>query len=139
MNQKNCVNINFAHEKFLNRKTNPPEKFSYIINEFDMGNVFRFTYNYFDEPKILNYIDLHDSHLDCEYDTLSKKEAIICLKKSNSEQKYEVDSFVLNKYLLRKARVGFKLETYTKLDRDNDYIVIIGFKSIREPLKNLLP
>ena len=33
MNKKNCVNINFAHEKFLNKKTNPSEKLSYVINE----------------------------------------------------------------------------------------------------------
>ena len=129
--------INLKHKTFLNKKKKrKSEEFTYKIGEFDFNILFDFTKDYFLNTYIISYIDLHKSRFDMHIDNLSLKKAIICIKLKNQKQ-YIIDSFIYNNY-------KYKIENDTiikinnrELDRDNDFIIIIGFDSILDSLKSL--
>ena len=134
-NKINCTNINITYQNFLKKKRR--NSFSYIINEFDFNIVFEFTEKYFKNAKIINYIDLHKAHSDCQYYNLLKNQAIICIK-INKKGEYEVISFIYNDRLIKFEKGNLKLEINNKLDRENDFLVAISFDSINEQLKLFL-
>ena len=140
-NKNNCQEINLKYEKyksgknFLNSKRVIP--FSYKINQFDMKNVFDFANRYFKNTNIINYIDLHEAHLDCEYYNLTNLQAIICFKIKGPKKEFYVDSIIYNNKLIKYEKETFKLIGAAELDRNNDFLVIISFESIDESLKKL--
>ena len=135
-NKSNSATINVEYEKsFLNKKRVKP--FSYKIDdEFDIGKVFEFAENYFNKVNIINYINLNKVHLDCKYYKLSSCQAILCYKIKGKE--YEIDSFICNNYLIKCENNSLKLNNIPALDRDNDFLVIISFDSMKSSLNEFL-
>ena len=135
-NKSNSAKINVAYEKsFLNKKRVKP--FSYKIDgEFDIGKVFEFAENYFNKVNIINYINLNKVHLDCKYYNLSSCQAILCYKIKGKE--YEIDSFIYNNNLIKCENNSLKLNNVPALDRDNDFLVIISFDSMKSLLKDFI-
>ena len=135
-NKSNNAKINVAYEKsFLNKKRVKP--FSYKIDgEFDIGKVFEFAENYFNKVNIINYINLNKVHLDCKYYNLSSCQAILCYKIKGKE--YEIDSFIYNNNLIKCENNSLKLNNVPALDRDNDFLVIISFDSMKSLLKDFI-
>ena len=137
-NKEKCKKINVEHKKFLNKKRNKSDKFSYKINKFDCEILFDFTKDYFDNTDIISYIDLHENHLNFRYyNRLSKNQAMICLKITDKNE-YKVDSLIYNNHMFKKENEGLILKNNIKLDKDNDFIIFIRFDSILEGLKSLL-
>ena len=132
-----CFKINENYDNFLKKKRKKNEKFSYKINNIDFGIVFDFAKEYFINVRLENYIDLQKAHLDCKCQNLSKNKAIICLKKGN-EDEFQVCSFIYNYRLIKLEQNVLKEEASDILDRDNDFMVIIKFDSIKKDLKILL-
>jgi hypothetical protein len=137
-NKSNCSKINLEYKNyFLNKKRMRP--FSYKVNEFDMGKVFEFAEKYFKNVNIINYINLYKmQNLDCKYYNLSNTQAIICFKIKGKKQEYEVDSFIYNNHLIKYENNTFKLAGSSILERDNDFLVVIGFDSIVPSFKLFL-
>ena len=131
-NKMNIPSINLQYQTYLKNKRK--RSFSFEIDGFDFEIVFKFAETYFKNVKIINYIDLHKSHTDCQYYNLSKNEAIICLK-MNAKNKYEVASFIYNEYFIKVEKNNLIKPINKGLDRDNDYLVGISFDSINEQLK----
>ena len=140
-NKNNCIEINLKYEKyksetkFLNNKRVKP--FSYKINQFDMKTVFDFANCYFKNVNIINYIDLHETHLDCEYYNLTNLQAIICFKIKGQKKEFQVDSIIYKNKLIKYAKDTFKIIGTAELERNNDFLVIISFESIDDSLKQL--
>ena len=141
-NKNNCKEINLKYEKyksetiFLKNKRVMP--FSSKINQFDMKYAFDFANLYFTNANIINYIDLHETHLDCEYNNLTKFQAIICFKIKGQKKEFQVDSIIYSNKLIKYEKDTFKLMGDAELERNNDFLVIISFESIDESLKKLI-
>ena len=136
-NKDICNIINENYNEFLNKKRNN-KKFLYKINEFNFGIVFDFAKNYFNNIKIENFVDLQNTHLECEYYNLTKQKAILCIKKINKNE-YNIDSFVYNNIFIKVNDNNLIIEkSDNSLDRGNDILVIINFDSINYNLKALL-
>lgn len=136
-NQKKCTDINMKYNSFLAKKRKKNEKFSYKINKFDFETVFDFTKDYFNNTYIIGYIDLNKNHPDIHYyNRLSTKQAVIFLKLT-SLNKYKVDSLIYNNNLFKQENNELKLINNIKIDRNNDFMVIIGFDSILSSLTSL--
>ena len=98
---------------------------------------FDFTKDYFNNTYIIGYIDLNKNHPDIHYyNRLSTKQAVIFLKLT-SLNKYKVDSLIYNNNLFKQENNELKLINNIKIDRNNDFIVIIGFDSILSSLTSL--
>ena len=137
-NQNKCTEINIAYNSFLSKKRKKIEKFSFKIGEFDFETVFEFAKYYFKNTKIIGYVDLHKTHLDIQYfNSLPKKQAAVFLKLTNSDE-YKVDCLIYNNYMFKQDNNELKLINNIKFDRNNDFIVIIGFDSILSSLTILL-
>ena len=136
-NKSNCQSINSEYEKykkeFLNNKRIMP--FSYKINKFDMKNVFDFANRYFQNANLINYIDLSEVHIDCNYNNLTSRQAIICFKLKGNKKDFKVDSIIYNNKLIKYTNDTFKLIGPPKLDRNNDFLAVVGFDSINESFK----
>jgi hypothetical protein len=135
-NKRKSAKINFEYEQnFLKKKRARP--FSYEIDGFDMGIIFKTATIYFNNMKIINYVDLRKTHLDCRFSDISKSNAIICLKKK-ADDEFVITSFILNDCMITIKNDEIFMSKEIKYERDNDYIVAISFESIREELKNIL-
>ena len=135
MSENNSIKLNLNYHEFLQKKRSKP--FSYKVNEFDIGIVFEFAEKYFKNFKIIRYVDLHKAHNDFQIYDLPNNGAIICIK-INNKNEYEIVSFIYNNHLIKIENDEFKLERNTKLDRENDFLVEIGFDNIKEQLKIFL-
>jgi ferredoxin-fold anticodon binding domain-containing protein len=102
-----------------------------------MGIIFKTATIYFNNMKIINYVDLRKTHLDCRFSDISKSNAIICLKKK-ADDEFVITSFILNDCMITIKNDEIFMSKEIKYERDNDYIVAISFESIREELKNIL-
>ena len=135
LNVNDSENIKKEYQDFLKKKRK--KTFSYIIDEFDFGIVYEFAYNYFNNVEIDHYINLSKIHPDIEFKDLSKNQAIISLV-LNEKNKYEIDSFIYNNYLIKCEGDNLKFIGKAYLIQDNDFLVVINFDSICESLKNLI-
>ena len=128
-NQKKCTKINIAYNDFLSKKRKKNEKFSFKINEFDFEVVFEFAKDYFINTNIIGYIDLRKTHIDIQYfNSLPIKQAAVFLKLASLDE-YKVDSLIYKNYLFKQENNELKLIKNFKIDRNNDFIVIICFDS----------
>ena len=140
VNSKECDAINANYGDFLKKKRKDKEKkFFYKINNVDFGIIFDFAKEYFNNVTIKNFIDLQKVHLDCKFQNLSNKTAIICLKKSDEyKNKFKVCSFIYNYHFIDVVNETL-IEKQNKIfDRDNDVLVIIKFETITESLRIFL-
>ena len=136
-NESLSTTINIEYKKYLNKKRNKPSSFTYKYNDFNFGILFDFAKDYFENVNIISFIDLHETHLDCQYlNYLTIKQAMIFLKLIKKNE-YEVDSLIYNNHLFKKDNNELKLKNIIKLGRYNDFMVIIGFSSILDTLKML--
>ena len=132
-----CANINTQYSNFLKKKRRKKDEFKYDIDGFDMGIIFKTATIYFNNMKIINYVDLRKTHLDCRFSDISKSNAIICLKKK-ADDEFVITSFILNDCMITIKNDEIFMSKEIKYEHDNDYIVAISFESIREELKNIL-
>lgn len=131
-------NINKQYKIFLNKKTKKkPEKFTYKVGDFDFNILFDFTKDYFVNTYIIKYVDLRKVHLDMVIANQSSKQAIVCIKLKNQKE-YIIDSFIYKKCNFKIENNIIKKYNNIQSDRDNDFIIIIGFDSILDNLKDLL-
>ena len=129
--------INEKYKKFLKKKRKPTDKFSYDTGNFDIGIVLDFAKDYFNKILILNYIDLHKTHLDCIYENLTKNKAIIIIKIDNKKD-LTINSFIYKDKLIKVNNNQLEFVKGKGLERDNDYLITIYFESISESLKKFL-
>ena len=134
-NKKKIPTINSKYQNYLKNKRKRP--LNCEIDGFDFEIIFKFAEIYFKNVKIINYIDLHESHVNCKYYDMSKNEAIICLK-LNEKNEYEVCSFIYNESFIKVEKNNLKLQINNGLGRDNDFLVGISFDSINDQLKIIL-
>ena len=129
--------INDKYNEFLNKKRKPKDKFSYDTGNFDIGIVLNFAKDYFNKISLLNYIDLHKTHLDCIYENLTKNHAIIILKLDNKKGLI-INSFIYKDKLIKVNNNNLVLVEGKGLERDSDYLITIYFESISESLNSFL-
>lgn len=136
-NEKECLKINNEyHNYFLSKKRKKSDKFSYMIKELDLGTVFEFAKDYFKDVKIISFMDLRKyQYLNCDYYSLTKKQAMITIKVIGEKQ-YQIKSLIYNKQIFKNENDEFKLSP-NKLDEDSDFIVVISFDSILDKSKIL--
>ena len=108
-----------------------------MIDDFDMGIVFKFANDYFNNVFIIKFIDLTKSNLSCEFNNLSNRQAVICLKKTDKKY-YKIVSFIYDYRLIKIDNDELEFYDNISLVEDNDYLVIIGFESINKKLISLL-
>ena len=136
--EKECVEINNKYSNYLQKKRRTDKfAFKYKINGFDMGIVFEFAKNYFNNIKIINYVDLHETHLDCQFNNVAKCNAIICLKLTD-KGKYAINTIILMDCIIRIKNDEFLVSKEIIFERRNDYLVTISFESIGDSLKSIL-
>jgi len=135
-NMENSKDINKNYKSYLQKKRKEPP-FTYKIDDIDLGMVIKFAESYFENITILHYIDLRKAHIDIEYENLSKNQAIICLKK-DKRNKFTIDSFIYQDYLISCKGENLEFGNNVKLGGDNDFLVAINFDTISESLKLLL-
>ena len=102
-----------------------------------MGIVFEFAKNNFNNIKIINYVDLHETHLDCQFNNVTKCNAIICLKLTD-KGKYAINTIILMDCIIRIKNDEFLVSKEIIFERRNDYLVTISFESIGDSLKSIL-
>ena len=130
-----CAEINSQYSDYLQKKRK--KAFKYEINGFDMGIVFEFAKNYFNNIKIINYVDLHKTHLDCQFKNFTKSNAIICLKLTDQD-KYDINAVILTDCMIKIKNDEFLVSKEIIFERDNDYLVAISFESIGDSLKSII-
>jgi len=134
-NKLKCVEINSKYSDYLQKKRKMA--FQYEVNGFDMGIVFEFAKNYFNNIKIINYVDLHKTHLDCRFKNFNKSNAIICLKLTDKDI-YDISAVILADCMIKIKNDEFLVSKEIIFERDNDYLVAISFESIGGELKSIL-
>ena len=136
--KKVCEDINSRYKTFLNKKTKrKSEKFFYKVGGFDFNILFDFTEDYFVNTNIIKYIDLQKAHFDMRIDGQSSKNAIVCFK-LNNQKGYKIDSLIYSNCKFKIENNILIKSNNTKIDRDNDLVIIIQFDSVKENLKVLV-
>ena len=135
-----ATNINNEYLKFKRKNKRKDEKFIYILDSFNISLIFDFANEFFNNPLINSYINLKKTQLNWQFYNLSKKKAILCIKKNNNK-KYEVKALIYNNLLLeidKNNNFLFKKTNNNSINSGYDYLIIISFDNLTEKGNKLL-